>query len=60
MNRLYADGKCIGEFPGDEDYDPPAWKNINCRNCGAPLVGGQIKCEYCGTRRQIKFDELTK
>ena len=20
----------------------------NCRNCGAPMVGG--RCEYCGTR----------
>lgn len=48
MNRLYADGKCIGDFPEDEDYDPPAWKNTNCRNCGAPLKGG--KCEYCGTQ----------
>lgn len=21
--------------------------NVNCPNCGAPLVGG--RCEYCGT-----------
>ena len=56
MNRLYADGKCVGEFPEDEDYDPPAWKNTNCRNCGAPLVRGQIECEYCGTSRQIKSE----
>ena len=56
MNRLYADGKCVGEFPEDEDYDPQAWKNTNCRNCGAPLVRGQIECEYCGTSRQIKSE----
>ena len=36
--------------------DPPAWKNTNCRNCGAPLVRGQIECEYCGTSRQIKSE----
>ena len=56
MTRLYADGKCIAEEPEDCDYDPPAWKNTNCRNCGAPLVRGQVRCEYCGTSRQIKSE----
>jgi hypothetical protein len=56
MQRIYADGKCIDEVPDDDDYDPPAWKNTNCRNCGAPLTRGQIKCEYCGTSRQIKSE----
>jgi len=56
MIRLYADGKCIDEAPDDADYDPPAWKNTNCRNCGAPLVRGQVKCDYCDTSRQIKSE----
>lgn len=56
MIRLYADGKCIEEIPEDDDYNPPAWKNTNCRNCGGPLTRGQVKCEYCGTSRQLKSE----
>ena len=56
MQRLYADGKLIDVIPDDDDYNPPAWKNTNCRNCGAPLVRGQVKCEFCGTSRQVKSE----
>lgn len=58
MTRLYADGKCIDEILDDDDYDPPAWEKANCRNCGAPLARGQVKCEYCGTSRQVKKQRL--
>lgn len=56
MERLYTDRKYIDEVPDDDDFDPLAWKNTNCRNCGAPMTRGQIKCEFCGTSRQIKSE----
>ncbi len=56
MTKLYADGKCVAEVPDDDDFSPPLWKNTNCRNCGAPLVRGQVQCEFCGTSRQVKSE----
>ena len=56
MINYYGDNGLICSELEDDDYDPPAWENTNCRNCGAPLVRGQIKCEYCGTSRQIKSE----
>lgn len=56
MQRLYADDKCIDEVPDDNDYNPPTWESTNCRNCGAPMTKGQIRCEFCGTSRQIKSE----
>ena len=54
MNRLYGNGELIYTIPEDDDYNPPEWQNTNCRNCGAPLTRGQVKCEYCDTSRQLK------
>lgn len=56
MTRLYADEKVIAEIPDEDDYDPPAWVNTNCRNCGAPLARGCLKCEFCGTSRQLRSE----
>lgn len=56
MTRLYSDDKIIAEIPDDDDYCPPAWKNTNCRNCGAPLVRGMVKCDFCGTNRQLRSE----
>ena len=25
----------------------------NCKNCGAPVVPGQVCCEYCGTTHAV-------
>lgn len=33
--------------PSREPETPKAPERTNCKNCGAPLIGG--RCHYCGT-----------
>lgn len=51
MIRLYADEKLIDEIPDDDDEE---LLETNCKNCGAAFVRYGMKCQYCGSTRNLK------
>jgi len=45
----WAGMTCAGPEPARME---PMRRDVNCRNCGAPVHSWECQCSYCGTEHQ--------